>query len=220
MKCVGLNNTQNRPFFWSNSMKIKKFSPGSWLSNCYIFSVGSHAIVIDPSETEIEIRKYLNDNNLTLDRIILTHGHFDHMSSCDTLRKTTGAPLYIHSADAEFLLDSRKNAFSLFFAGSLTYRPADGTFKDGDTFVLGDKIVEIINTPGHTDGSICILCDNIMFTGDTLFENNTGRCDFYSGSFEKMNVSLQKLSRLDKSICIYPGHEGATTLGQALRCVL
>ncbi len=197
-------------------MKIKNLFPGSWSSNCYVVSDNGHAIIIDPSAPESDIVEYLKSEDLTPESIVLTHGHFDHISSLDTLRKVTGIGACIHEKDAELLCDGAKNAFSLFLGGDLRYRPAELLLHDGDIISVGNLSFKVISTPGHTAGSICLLCEDVMFTGDTLFANSYGRCDLYSGNREALFKSLRSLKNYDPKIRIFPGHGQDAILGNAL----
>ena len=200
-------------------MEIYNLYPSSFGANCYIVVCDSHAAVIDPSASAEGIMEFIQQRNATLDCIILTHGHFDHMLSIDTLRSRSGAPLCIHENDAELLLDGEKNAFKTFFGRDRTFSPAEKTLKHGDKISIGDEILTVINTPGHTDGCICLLGDGVLFTGDTLFAESIGRCDLYSGDSRKMRDSLRFLRTLDKNLKIYPGHGEEAMLGHALDVV-
>ncbi len=200
-------------------MEIYNLYPGSFGANCYIIVSGSRAAVIDPSASTEGIMDFLQKKNATLDCIILTHGHFDHMLSADTLRSRTGSPLLVHENDAELLLDGDKNAFKTFFGRDRVFFPAEKTLKNSDKIYIGDESLTVLNTPGHTNGCICLLGDGVLFTGDTLFAESIGRCDLYSGDVRKMRESLKFLRTLDKNLKIYPGHGEESTLGHALNIV-
>ena len=200
-------------------MKIVNLFPGSWGSNCYIISDSSHAAVIDPSASAKGILDYLKINNLTLDFIILTHAHFDHILSLDTLRDATNAPCYVHKDDADSLSDGRKNAFYTFFGQDKKYRPAEKLLLGGEKIKLGSIELEIISTPGHTKGCICIKAGSALFTGDTLFADSYGRCDLYSGDYKTLMNTLNKMRELDGRLKIYPGHGCESTLSHALDVV-
>lgn len=200
-------------------MKTVNLFPGSWASNCYIISDSSHAAVIDPSASARAIIDYLKNNNLTLDFIILTHAHFDHVLSLDSLREATGAPCYIHKDDAESLGDGRKNAFYTFFGQDKRYKSAERTLSHGDILKLGNVDLKVISTPGHTKGSICIWAEDKLFTGDTLFSDSYGRCDLYSGNARELRTSLRSLRSLNGNLTIYPGHGMESKLSHALDVV-
>ena len=199
-------------------MKIEKLYPGAWGSNCYLLVSGTHAAVVDPSADANTIRNTLSQKyGATLDYILLTHGHFDHIVSVDTLREMTGAPLCIHKWDAEMLADSKKNAFYTFFRTERCYRPAERLLADDDKLSLGEETIRVIATPGHSQGSVCYLCNGeFLITGDTLFENGYGRYDLWGGNASALFSSLSSLRELDQNLTIYPGHGGSARLGDAL----
>ena len=199
---------------------IENFHPGSWGSNCYLLTAGSHAAIVDPSADAATLLSALRERGLTLDWIALTHGHFDHIVSVDTLRQKTDAPLLIHDEDDEMLTDSRKNAFYTIFHMERTYRPADRLLHGGDLLTLGDEEVRVIHTPGHSRGSVCYLCnDEFLLTGDTLFEDAYGRYDLHGGSLAELTDSLASLRALPQRLRIYPGHGAPAQLGIALDLV-
>lgn len=178
-------------------------------------------MLVDPSADAISLTELLKKEELTLDVILLTHGHFDHIVSVDKLRERTGAPLYIHEGDAQMLGDAQKNAFFTFFGMHRTYRPAERLLYDGERLALGDEWIRVIHTPGHSMGSVCYLCnDEFLLTGDTLFEEGFGRCDLFGGSFDTLRRSLLRLRELDQALPIYPGHGESTLLGHALDTVV
>lgn len=197
-------------------MKILNVCEGSWSSNCYALISGNHALVIDPSASAKAILEVLEREGATLDGILLTHGHFDHILSLDTLRDKTGAPAYIHQEDAIMLTDGKKNAFFELFGRERVYRAAEALMSDGDRISLGDEVLTVYHTPGHTHGSVCFLSEGLIFSGDTIFAETYGRCDLWNGDIEKMRNSLHKISMLDRALTLYPGHGKACLLSEAL----
>ncbi len=198
-------------------MKIRNFYPGSWGSNCYLLQSGGFAAIVDPSADAATLKKALDEEKLHLSYILLTHGHFDHIVSVDTLRHTTGAPVLIHASERDFLADSHKNAFYDFFYMERSYGDPDGTLTGGQVLTLGEEEIRVIHTPGHTAGSVCFLCnDELLITGDTLFNGGYGRTDLYSGSQAQLTSSLRSLAQLPGYLPIYPGHGSSTTLAEAL----
>ncbi len=201
-------------------IKIKNLYPGSWGSNCYLAYEGSHGVVIDPSANADRILSEAKTNGVTLEGILLTHGHFDHIVSVDTLRERIDVPVWIHEGDQDFLEDSQKNAFSSFFGMERHYKAPDNILSDGDVLTLGETKITVIHTPGHTGGSVCFLCDGVLFTGDTLFASGYGRYDLYGGDGEALRTSLLRLDTLQRDLRICPGHGEDALLGDALDRIL
>lgn len=197
-------------------MEIFCLTPRSFGSNCYLLLSGSSAAVVDPSVSAEEITALAAHKGATIECIILTHGHFDHVDSLDTLRDATLAPAYIHKDDAEMLSDGMKNAHSLFFGYAKKWRDAERLLEDGDEITLGGEVIKVISTPGHSKGSVCLLCGDKLITGDTIFAGGYGRYDLYGGSISQLTDSLSSLRELDRRLTIYPGHGGTATLGEAL----
>ncbi|MBQ8439294.1 MAG: MBL fold metallo-hydrolase [Clostridia bacterium] len=202
------------------ALKIRNLYPGSWGSNCYLLTVGGNAAVVDPSADAKTILAALKEEGASLRYILLTHGHFDHIVSIDTLRKETGAPVLIHESELDFPSDPHKNAFYDFFFMEQSYgRPEEG-FTNGQELLLGEEVIRVIHTPGHTCGSCCFLCnDEFLITGDTLFAGGFGRFDLYSGDGKTLMKSLESLKSLPGHLPIYPGHGGSMILSQALHSI-
>lgn len=197
-------------------MKIVPIAPYSFGANTYAIISDGHAIIIDPSVTVGAITSAVSQENAVIDAVVLTHGHFDHIVSIDTMRDALGIEVYIHENDAEMLTDGSKNAFLTFFGRDRAYRPADKTLKDSDMIKLGNAEIKVIHTPGHSKGSICLLGDDFLVTGDTLFADTVGRSDLYGGDHAELAASLKKLRELDPSLTIYAGHGAPERLGTAL----
>ena len=203
-------------------MEIYNLFPGSFGSNCYLLISENQAAVVDPSADAEVILQKVAQHGATLQYILLTHGHFDHICSLDTLRAKTAIPAYIHMGDADMPADAEKNAFLTFFGCSRTYRTPEKTVQEGDVLTLGNEHIRVLHTPGHTEGSVCYLCnDKALITGDTLFERGFGRYDLHGGNPYKLRQSLERLALLDHALVIYPGHGSPTDLGDALQnCAL
>ena len=199
-------------------MQIINLFPGSYNSNCYVLINHGEAFVIDPSASAKAIMERVQKEGATLKGILLTHGHFDHIVSIDTLRRLCPVPLMIHKEDAEMLQDGTKNAFSLFFGMDISYTPAEKLLEGGDTISLGGTDIEVIHLPGHSKGSVCyyIPSEQVMFTGDLLFADTFGRADLHGGNAFTLRTSLCALRQYPKDITIYPGHGASSQLGRAL----
>lgn len=146
--------------------------------------------------------------------ILLTHGHFDHILGVAALKVLTGAEICIHEADADCLSSEEKSLCSWECAGQQTPTTPDRLLREGDIIQLGESILHVLHTPGHTKGGICYADyeNRMLFTGDTLFCLTAGRTDFPGGSDEELLASLIRLRNLDGDFTVYTGHNRATTL--------
>lgn len=200
-------------------MKIINLAVGQLQTNCYIvYSENTKdCIIIDPGDEAQRILSTVDENNLKVKYIVLTHGHFDHIGAVREVQNATGALVVIHKDDASYLADGRRN-LSSYIGIKQDEVKADKLLSDGDTIEVGDMVFKVIHTPGHTPGGICILKDNLLFTGDTLFDSSIGRTDFPYGSLPQLIESIKnKLYTLDADYVVYPGHEGKTTLDKERR---
>ena len=201
-------------------MEIYNLAPDGFGSNCYILISGKCAAVVDPSAKAQDIVHFTEQNGAVIEKIFLTHGHFDHVTSLDELRDITQAQAYIHKNDNEMLSNGDKNAHALFFGYNKKWRDAEVLFENGDIIKLGEETIQVISTPGHSKGSVCLLFGDKLITGDTLFANGYGRYDLYGGDANVLSASLSSLRSLDQNLTIYPGHGGISTLGRALDNIL
>lgn len=195
-------------------MIFEAMAVGSYYSNCYI--VGSNntkeAAIIDPGADFNKINNKINELGLTPKIIILTHAHADHIGAVQDFVSSYGSLVYIHKDDVELLKDSNKNFSKVLTGKNISIIP-DVVLEDKDEILLGDLKFEIIHTPGHTKGGICVKVGNIMMTGDTLFNKSIGRTDFPGGSFDEIINSIQeKIFTFDDDIIIYPGHNSPSTI--------
>lgn len=197
-------------------MTVIFIRPPSFGANGYLLISGTHALAVDPAPQAEEFLSAAKQQGVTIEGILLTHGHFDHITSVDALRDATACPLMLHEADAPMLTDGKKNAYTLFYGTPYVRRPAERLLTDGEEIPLGDETVRVLHTPGHSPGSVCFLCGDTLLTGDTLFSDSIGRCDLWGGSERHIRSSLQQLRTLQKDLRILPGHGAPSTLGAAL----
>ena len=193
-------------------MNIKTVVVGKLLNNTYILTTKqNNAVIIDPGIEFDKIEKALLETGASLKYIIFTHGHYDHTASAYDLVSKTGAKLVIGSRDAEMLEDTDLS-MSWMFTNHPHALKADITVDDGDKLTLDELTFEFVMTPGHSKGSMVILCEDVMFSGDTVLENSVGRTDFYGGNEAFMIQSIKRLAALSKNYKILAGHGDATTL--------
>ena len=201
-------------------LKNQVFINGALLENCYVIwdEDSKEGIIIDPGYADVEaIDGLLKSENIGVKAIVNTHGHWDHVYGNQALMVLTKAPLIIHEADCSYLTDSVYN-LSHNYSIDFTSPEANQTIAEGDIIELGKTILKVIETPGHTPGSIVIFNDEIAITGDTLFFGSVGRSDFLGGNKEDMVKSLEKLKKeIPKSAAILSGHgKVQTTFGEQL----
>lgn len=194
-------------------MRIKTLHLGLIKTNCYLISTEMAAVVIDPGFDRPETLEFLKDNSDKERLILLTHAHFDHIGGAETLREKTGVKIGIGELDADGLADTDINLSDIFHANIVPFKP-DLVFKNGDIIKVGDIEFKVIGTPGHTEGGICYLTGDCLFSGDTLFENSVGRTDFPGGDIKALKRSVKRLMTLPADTKVYPGHGYFTTIAR------
>ena len=184
-------------------LKIHVLPLGDYQTNCYIVHEenSTDCLIIDPGYEPEIISSYLEEKGLTPAAILLTHCHFDHVGAVKDL-----AAQY----DCKVFLDKKELAMPpMLTNGPLYY--TDG-YGDGDTLTLADIPIQVLETPGHTPGSVCLIMEDTLFSGDTLFAGSCGRTDFPGGSVKKMMESLKRLGGLEGDLKVCPGHMEDSTL--------
>ncbi len=196
---------------------MKSLTVGPLGVNCYILESGNECLVIDPGGGANEILDYINRSGKCLKVIVNTHGHGDHIGAVEELRKATDAVYMLHSADAAMVMDANINLSGpMGFPTSLS--EPDVLLKENDTVSLGDINLKVIHTPGHTSGGICLFGDYeggpVLFSGDSLFAEGIGRCDFPGGSMTTLVGALkEKIMTLPADTKVYPGHGPSSEIG-------
>lgn len=196
-----------------DEMEYKKFSENRYDINSYLFfdKNTGFAAVIDPGINSKALITFMEENNLDLSMILLTHGHVDHILEIPVLLAKYDAKIYAHQEEKTLLADASKNLSAAMGPAKLEL-DADYYLADGDSVRLEDLELKVLHTPGHTKGGICFYSETDIFTGDTLFRGSIGRTDLYSGNYDEMLNSLVKLSKLDRNLKVFPGHGGSSTL--------
>lgn len=181
---------------------------GDFGTNAYIVSAGDKAVLIDaPCDPELII-DMLDGKKLLA--VLLTHGHVDHISAAEAIRKETGCKVYISENDKNMLTDPKSSLASYF---SVDFYPCTQSecFKDGDELTFEDMTFKVVETPGHTPGSSCFVIENVIFSGDTLYKNSIGR-DFGWSCYPNIIKSIARLYQLGGNYTVYPGHDRETEL--------
>lgn len=184
-------------------------------TNTYLVwdETSKEAVIIDPSMPSQDLWNRISEQGLCVKYIINTHGHADHIGGNAFFHQHTKAPVCIHEDDADMLINSKLN-LSAFLDMEVTQPVAQKLLQDNDTITLGKKTLQIIHTPGHTKGSICIYTEELLFSGDTLFQLDVGRTDLPGGNFESLITSIRtRLFTLPDNVIVLPGHGPASTLG-------
>jgi len=192
-------------------MKIQTFEAGPLGANNYLLTDDNEAVLIDCSEVKAEILEELKDKSLKY--ILLTHGHFDHVLGVNGMREQTGAKVLVHKNDIPRMEESA-HIMQTFGVSGVETPQADEFLNDGDILKFGNTKLKVIHTPGHTEGCVCFLVDEKLFSGDTLFRDSVGRCDLPGGNFSEMTNSIKNiLFKLNDNTVVYPGHGPETTIG-------
>ncbi len=198
---------------------IKRLVVGSLSANCYVVGTeeAGEGMVIDPGGNAEEIHRAIEDSGLDIETIVLTHGHSDHIAALRDIQDRTGAEVAIHIEDADFL-EGYGSVSSQFGISYKTPHPPDRLLREGDSIDVGNMNFTVIHTPGHTPGSICLLTEDKVFTGDTLFRRGIGTTLMPGSSRPQLIDSIKtRLMVLPDSTVVYPGHGRETTIGAERR---
>jgi hydroxyacylglutathione hydrolase len=196
---------------------IKRLIVGSWRANCYI--AGSEAtgqgLIIDPGDEAARILAAVKESGWEIKALVATHGHIDHIGAIGLLKKALGAPVAIHEKDSTALQGDSRFFWGRYFGPPMQ---PDRLLREGDMVSVGDLQFEVINTPGHTYGGICLYGHGALFTGDTLFRHSIGSSGIGTGTrAELLDSIMSKLLSLPEETIVYPGHGSQTTIGEEKR---
>ena len=196
--------------------KIDTVILGNYENNCYILrdENSSGCVLIDPACDAPYLLEKTQKMGLSVEAILLTHGHFDHVLAVKEIAEKTGCPVWLHKEDHH-----PQNGTMLDFFYPLSKEElADVRYcGEGDILHLAGLEIKVLATPGHTQGSVCYQCEDVLFTGDTLFAGSCGRTDLPGGSYQTIRVSLARLAALEENYRILPGHGSESDLNAERR---
>ena len=197
-------------------MKIKKLPVGELKANCYLVwdEESGEGIVIDPGDEGEFISEEIMREQIEIKAIFLTHGHFDHVQAVLEVKLNYQVPILMNKNDERIYIESGKSRAYWTGQEGLPMPKVDRWVKNGDSVKFGAEIFEVIETPGHTPGSVCLYSRKrgVLFSGDVLFKDGIGRVDFSYSDPEAMRESLTKLSKLPKGTKVLPGHGEETSI--------
>lgn len=190
-------------------MTVEVLTLGEYQTNCYIVSDGESCAVIDPGYDPEQVLCFVKERGLRVAAVLLTHGHFDHTGGVEAIVKETGCQLWMSQADwSQPRIPTTEYYYPIANCDFTTVQFCE----EGEEIPVGNLCFTVLETPGHTWGSVCYLCEDALFSGDTLFEDSCGRTDLPGGDASTMQRSLRRLARLQQNYTVYPGHGDSTTL--------
>ena len=203
-------------FFMSNVLEVVPFPSGPYATNSYLAickDTQESALIDCAPQVTKKILAYLQEHNLKLTKIILTHSHWDHIADAAEIIEKLHIPLSVHKEDAYNVIQPGLDGLP----GLVSIPAVQPSYElsDGDEFTIGNTHFRVIHTPGHSPGSVCLYCEKekILFSGDTLFKHSIGNLSLPTAQSERMWPSLQRLAKLPKDTKVFPGHGASTTIG-------
>lgn len=197
-------------------MKLEIFPNGIYGATTYLVydESSKEAAIVDCTSSINDIKKIVDEKNLTVKYILITHGHFDHVYCTFEMKKTFPEALILMNKEDLDLLENLETQCSIAGVENVKIPCVDGLIsEDSKNLKLGREEIEVITTSGHSKGGVCYLIGNMLFSGDTLFQNSIGRYDLWGGSYEELEKSVkEKLFLLNDEITVYPGHGDKTTI--------
>lgn len=187
-------------------MKVIKYNNNPLGENCYLVIKNKSAIIIDPGFFEKELVEYIDNNNIHVEAILLTHGHFDHIGAVDSYYNQYKCPIYIDKYDTRCFSEAY---FNLSKIDDLVVSPYNIY---SEKLKLKEFDIKLVRASGHSKGSTLILIENLMFSGDVIFKGTVGRTDFNGSNADEMRVTLNSLKKMSSDYIVYPGHGDKTKL--------
>lgn len=193
------------------SLDVKQFEIGPMQNFCYLIAdaASKEALVVDPAWAPQKIKEMAESNGYRIKGLVVTHAHFDHTNAIEEILKDLDVPVYANRAEIPYA----KSGLSIVGSLGKTVRPMDG----GEKVKLGESEIQFLHTPGHTPGSQCVLAENQLITGDTLFIGGCGRSDLPGGDPVLLYQSLRKISSLPEDLEVCPGHDYGQTRRRKLK---
>ncbi|MCX7716356.1 MAG: MBL fold metallo-hydrolase [Endomicrobia bacterium] len=198
--------------------QIFSFVVNEFATNCYIYKdlASQNSIIIDPGGETKQIVDFIEKNKLKIEKIVLTHSHYDHIKGLEQITRFFPVEVIIYEDEYPQVIDNEKN-LSIFLGEECIKNPQNIKWqkvKDKEIFYCGSKKIKIIHTPGHTIGSMCLYIEenNTLFSGDTLFCGSIGRTDFPTGDIDMLENSLKKIFSLPEDTIFFPGHNNPCIL--------
>jgi len=200
-------------------MKLLTAKIGMLQENCYVYydEKTKKGVMIDPGFVDEAVDRGVDENEVDIAAILITHGHFDHIFGMDYYREKYKAPVYVHKIEADYIRDPMLNGTGLYMLKPVVMKE-DAVFKN--EFSFDSCVLEILHTPGHTPGCVCIYDreNGVLFSGDTLFLESVGRTDFAKSDHNALIDAIKtKLFTLPENVMVYPGHGPSTTIGHEKR---
>jgi glyoxylase-like metal-dependent hydrolase (beta-lactamase superfamily II) len=200
----------------SEGLVVHQISVGPLQVNCFVVAClqTSEAMVIDPGDEGDKVLSLTEEKGYKVNKVVNTHGHFDHIGANGKVVEATGATLMMHEADLVVLQNARNHAQA--YGLTVSPSPVPDTFlKQGDSFQVGEQNFSVFHVPGHSPGGICLLCDGHLFVGDVLFAGSIGRTDLPGGDFDALIEGVrEQLFDLPDETVVHPGHGPDTTIGR------
>ncbi|MCL4346188.1 MAG: MBL fold metallo-hydrolase [Candidatus Thermoplasmatota archaeon] len=192
-------------------LKIRRIITGPLMTNTYILSSEGECMVVDTGGDQAKVIEDITMNHFTPTGVVATHGHFDHVDGAVQIQEKYGVPFYIHSADLEMMKNQGTLIRQMGMDIDITIPSSIRPMNDGTEFKIGSHAIKVLETPGHTMGSIVLYSDGFILSGDTLFRLSVGRTDI-GGNQDKLVNSLRIIGSMKESTKIYPGHGDSTDL--------
>jgi glyoxylase-like metal-dependent hydrolase (beta-lactamase superfamily II) len=196
-------------------MIIKKLVVGPLENNCYIIADENtkEGLVVDPGDEPDRILDLIHENKFQLKYIVCTHAHFDHVAAVPEIKEETKAKIVLHIDDLAIYRSTKDQAAAWGYEVDPLPEP-EMFVSEGDVLEAGDLRFEILHTPGHSPGGICLYGEGILITGDTLFAGSVGRTDLYGGDIKELKISFKRLMSLSDDVKVFPGHGPESTIGK------